>query len=432
MPSSRPNLLFLVHRAPYPPDKGDRIRSFQMLQHLSRWASVHLACLADEPVSAQVISTLSGYCERLAIVPVGGMRRWGRAFLSLVGGGTVTEGAFDVPELRRIVQQWSADVSFDAALGFSSSMAPYLRRLDLRGRPIVVDLIDVDSQKWLDYAAASSGPRAWLYRLEGKRLRRLEKGIAGWASALTLSTEAEADLYRRTCTSGPVHTVTNGVDLTSFRPSTEPEERDTCVFVGALDYRPNVDAAVWFCREIWPRILQARPGARARLVGRRPASEVLRLAGLPGVDLVGEVPDVRPYLASASVAIVPLRIARGVQNKVLEALAMGKATIASAGALEGLDASVYRAARSASSVNEWVETVLSLFADEPLRRRLGIAGRTFVEEHHCWNRCLEPFSRLLNLVPTGPFPAEMSNSDNHRFSVEPGTVLSRHAEVPGG
>src|SRR5207244_1367990 len=118
-----------------------------------------------------VTATLSRYCERLAIVPVGGMRRWGRAFLSLLGGGTATEGAFAVPELRRLVQQWATDVSFDAALGTSSSMAPYLRRLDLRNRPVVVDLVDVDSQKWLDYAAASCGPRACLYQLEGRRLR---------------------------------------------------------------------------------------------------------------------------------------------------------------------------------------------------------------------------------------------------------------------
>jgi sugar transferase (PEP-CTERM/EpsH1 system associated) len=370
-----------------------------VLKLLSEWASVHLACLSDEPVSSEVTTTLSRYCQRLAIVQAGGIGRWTRAIFSLVRGGSVTEGAFNFPELHRVLREWTAEIDFDAALASASSMIPYFYRLDMRGRPVVIDLMDVDSQKWLDYAAGALGPRAWLYRLESKRLRRLERGAAAWAHALTLSTDAEADLYRRVCTSGPVHAVTNGVDLDAFQPRTEEEQRDTCVFVGALDYRPNVDGAVWFCREAWPEILHRRPRARVQLVGRRPVREVRRLAALPGIDVVGQVPDVRPYLARASVAIVPLRIARGVQNKVLEALAMSKATIASPGALEGLDPSVHEAALSASSAAEWVDTVLRLFDDDALRRRLAAAGRRFVEQHHCWERCLEPFLWLLNLVP---------------------------------
>jgi sugar transferase (PEP-CTERM/EpsH1 system associated) len=266
----------------------------------------------------------------------------------------------------------------------------------------VIDLVDVDSQKWFDYAAAHRGPRAWLYRAEGRRLRRLEQFLPAWAQAVTLVSEAEAVVYRRFCAPGAVHAVTNGVDLEYFEPGPEPDE-PVCVFVGALDYHPNIDGVRWFCREVWPEVVRRRSGATFALVGRRPAPAVLRLAGLPGVELVGQVPDVRPYVARAAVTVVPLRIARGVQNKVLESLALGKPTVASPQTLAGLRAEPGVHLLRASSPAEWVEAVLRLFDDRDLRRRLGSAGRRYVEEHHHWDRCLEPFTELLDL-PAGPVP----------------------------
>src|SRR5262249_47011580 len=157
----------------------------------------------------------------------------------------------------------------------------------------------------------------WLYRREGQRLRRLEEALPAWTGAVTLVSEAEADLYRSFCTPGRVETVANGVDLDYFQPQ-ECAAPKGCVFVGALDYRPNVEAARWFCRGVWPQLRRREPGLTLALVGRRPAPAVEALAEVPGVEVVGQVPDVRPYVARAAVAVVPLRIARGVQNKVLE------------------------------------------------------------------------------------------------------------------
>jgi sugar transferase (PEP-CTERM/EpsH1 system associated) len=404
--SSRRSVLFLAHRVPYPPDKGDRIRSFHLLRFLAQRADVHLACLADEPLEPDTLSTLARYCRRVEVVPIGRAARLARGLLSFACGRTVSEGAFHAPALHRLLRRWAQDSPFDAALASASSLIPYLRRPWLRPVPAVVDLVDVDSQKWLDYAAASRPPRAWLFRVEGRRLRELERQAAGWAQALTLAAEAEAELYRRCCGTGPVHAVTNGVDLDYFRPQ-PGEEPDRCVFVGALDYRPNVAGAVWFCREVWPEVLRHRPGARVALVGRRPAVEVRRLEALPGVEVVGQVPDVRPYLARATVAVVPLAIARGVQNKVLESLAMGKATVASPAPLAGLRAEPGRHLLCADSADEWVEAILRLFTDPALRQRLGSAGRRYTEEHHCWERCLEPFADLLGLGERRSRPDEI-------------------------
>jgi sugar transferase (PEP-CTERM/EpsH1 system associated) len=231
-------------------------------------------------------------------------------------------------------------------------------------------------------------------------LRRLEQSLPTWVRAVTLVGEAEAQLYRTFCAPGPVHAITNGVNLDYFRP--QPQEKEQgCVFVGALDYHSNVDGVNWFCREVWPEILHRRPQLRLALVGRRPVPAVRRLAELPGVDLIGQVPDVRPHVASAAVTIVPLRLARGVQNKVLEALAMSKATVTSPQACQGLRTTPGEDLLVASSPGEWVEAILALLDDPDLRRCLGSAGRRYVEENHRWDRCLEPLAPLLGL-PTPP------------------------------
>jgi sugar transferase (PEP-CTERM/EpsH1 system associated) len=393
---SRPTVLCLAHRTPFPPDKGDRIRTYHLLRSLARRARVHLACLADEPAGAEVLAELRRSCERVAVVPVVRWARPARSLLSLARGGTVTEGAFDVPALREVVRAWAAEAPYHAVLASASSLVPYLRLPELAGVPAVVDIMDVDSQKWLDYTVTARGPLAWLYRLEGRRLRRLEEELPSWAHAVTLVGEAEADLYRQFCRPGTVRAVTNGVDLDYFRPG-PPAEGPTCVFVGALDYLPNVDGSNWFCREVWPEVVRRRPQAKLLLVGRRPAPPVRRLAGLPGVELVGQVPDVRPHVQRATVTVVPLRIARGIQNKILESLAMAKPTVASSPTLGGLKAEPGTHLLRADTPAEWAEAILRLFDDRELGRRLGAAGRRYVEENHRWDRCLEPFAELLGL-----------------------------------
>jgi sugar transferase (PEP-CTERM/EpsH1 system associated) len=392
----RPDILMLTHRTPYPPDKGDRIRTFHVLKWLSERAAVHLACLADEPFDDPTISALNRYCARVEAVPLERRSRWARALISLALGGTASEGAFDSPKLRSILSSWAEETRYHGAVASASSMVPYLRPFASRGVPTVVDLVDVDSQKWLDYAGSSRWPRSWIYRIEGGRLRRLECSLSEWTRGVTLVSEAEAELYRRLRPGNVCHAVTNGVDLDLFF-HWPPADEVGCVFVGALDYRPNVEGLRWFCRQVWPGVVRREPGATLSLVGRNPTSEVLRLGDQPGVSVVGTVPDVRPHLARASVAVAPLRMARGVQNKVLEAMAMGKAVVVSPQALEGLRAEPGRHLLVASEPSQWIEAIVKLLGDRWLRGRLGAEGRRFVEEHHRWDRCLEPIGTLLAL-----------------------------------
>jgi polysaccharide biosynthesis protein PslH len=399
---SHPRILFLAHRVPYPPNRGDRIRSFHMLRFLAQRADVSLAYLAEEQSPSETQRALQCLCREVAGLQLGRYRRWLNAACSLAFGRTATEGLFQCSRLRRLLARWSKTTRFDGVVVFCSSMVQYLDVPGLAGVPALVDLVDVDSQKWLDYAEETSGVRRWLFQLEGKRLRRLEQSLPPKAKAIALVSDCEAELYRSFCPADSVHAISNGVDLDYFRPNADLNSASSqdCVFVGALDYRANVDGIHWFCNEIWPEVRRRRPEATFTVVGSRPSPLVLRLAKRPGVRLASNVPDVRPYLAEAAMVAVPLRIARGIQNKVLEALAMSKAVVATPEALEGIAVESGVHACQALTPHQWIESIVHLLEDPSARDRLGRAGRTFVETHYCWDRQLQPLAALLGLRAT--------------------------------
>ncbi|MBN1910419.1 MAG: TIGR03087 family PEP-CTERM/XrtA system glycosyltransferase, partial [Pirellulales bacterium] len=305
MNDGRPQILFLVHRVPHPPNRGDRIRSFHLLRFLAARADVHLAYLSEDPPPAETIAVLDGLCRNVAAVRLGRRRRWLAAARTVGLGRTATEGLFCSGALRRLVTNWASRIQFDAVVVFCSSMVQYLDARELKGVPVVVDLVDVDSQKWLDYAARARGLRRFLFNLEGRRLRRLERALPKRARAVTLVSQSEVDLYRGFCPTDVVHAIPNGVDLDYFQPANtiDGEREETCVFIGALDYRANLDGVSWFCEHVWPQIRRRRPEARFELVGSRPGVVARRLGALPGVELIGPVEDVRPSLRAAQVVV---------------------------------------------------------------------------------------------------------------------------------
>lgn len=388
VPAADP-VLYLTHRVPFPPDKGDRIRNYHLLRQLAARGNVWLACLADEPVPAETLTELNRLCKRLAVVPIGQFGRWANAGCSLLRGRSMSEGLFAASRLRGVIRDWTRQTRFRAAVVSASSLVPYLRRDGLENTPAFVDLVDVDSQKWLDFAAASRPPKRWLYRLEATRVRKLEASLPQWARAVSVVSRAEADVYDSFTGTQAATVATNGVDLDYFAAGGGASGR-ACVFVGAMDYMPNVDGAVWFAREVWAGIRANFPEAVFRIVGRKPTMAVQELARLPGVEVTGSVPDVRPFVAAATVVVAPLRLARGVQNKVLEALAMGKAVVAAPPALAALGTTPGSELLAATTPTEWVEAVGGLLADSERCQVLGAAGRRYVERHHHWEHCLEP------------------------------------------
>lgn len=400
----KPKLLYLVHRIPFPPNRGDRIRSYHLLRFLAQRHDVYLATLADEPVAPATREALEGLCTAVAVAPLN-RRRWWQALTHFARGRTATEGLFYSRALHRAVRNWTATLEFDAALVFCSSMMPYAEVARQRGIPLVVDLVDVDSQKWFDYAAKTKMPIGWAFAWEGRRLRALESSLPAQARAVTLVSDLEARLYQRFCPNSRTHAVINGVDLDYFSPAasiTPAKPGHDVVFLGALDYRANVDGLLWFCREVWPGVRREAPAATFAMVGRNPASALRKLAGVDGVELVGGVPDVRPHLVAAKLTVAPLRIARGIQNKVLESMAVAKPVVVSPEAMEGLQVEPGTHLALAGTPREWVEQITLLLRDAQRRQQLGVQARTYVERHHAWDACLAPFEALLRSDSSSP------------------------------
>ena len=387
-------LLYLTHRVPYPPNRGDRIRNYHLLRHLAKDHQIHLACLADEPPTDETRAELDRLCQQVAIVPVTSKRRWIRGGMSLLTGDTVTEGLFREPKLHQVVERWRSETAFDTALASSSALSPYLRTLHDAGVPCVMDFIDVDSVKWGDYARESTGIKKWLYHREATRLRRVEQDVCSWAHGVTVVSTPEADLLREMAPTANAHAVPNGVDIEFFTPKPTTQSQ-RLVFVGAMDYRPNIAGCIWFADHVWPLIRERYPNAVFEIVGREPTAVIRSLEQRPGIQVAGTVPDVRPFLQNATAAVVPLTIARGVQNKVLEALAAGKAVVASPSPVVGLGVEPDVPLLQADSPAEWLAAVSRVFDDETLRSKLELAGRDFVLTHHRWESCLEPMSQLV-------------------------------------
>lgn len=404
----KPRVLYVTHRVPWPPDRGDRIRTWNILKFLSRRANVDLLCLADERVTDDTVAALQQVTARHAVVPHAGRRRWLQGLTSLLSGGSVTEGLFRSQAAMSILREWSLHTVWDATLVSSSGVSAYTAP-DVVGKTARrwIDLIDVDSQKWADYSAATRGPASLFYGLESRRLRTTERQLARTCERLLVVSEAECRLFQEFCPTDRIMAVGNGVDTSWFCPGPPPAaDALNCVFVGVMNYRPNVDAVSWFSQEVWPSVRQVHPTARFRIVGRSPSAAVRALEKLPGIDVTGAVADVRPWLYQAHCAVVPLRIARGVQNKVLEAMACGRPVICSSPPLQGLHAEPGLHLLRADTPEEWLAALDSVLTDRNRQQELGIAASEWVRQQHCWDSCLEPLCDLLGPVAPDVVPAE--------------------------
>ncbi|HUT57287.1 MAG TPA: TIGR03087 family PEP-CTERM/XrtA system glycosyltransferase [Phycisphaerae bacterium] len=396
-------LLFIAHRVPYPPDKGERVRAFHELKALSRHFRITLAALTHSDPDASTAPELQECCEKVITGSAGGNLGLLRGALSLCAGNSVTEGYFRDRGLLRTLLEESQREPFDLVFAYSSSTLPYALAVPAAAR--VMDLVDVDSAKWAAYAQSVWWPKRWLYRREACGVQALERRAVETCDAVLLVSEAEVAALR--LTSGKVTAIGNGVDTDFFKPDgSVPQQATALVFTGTLDYRPNVEGVCGFVREVWPALKREVPELTFTIVGRDPTPEVLRLAGAPGITVTGTVKDVRPYLASASLAVVPLRIARGIQNKILEAMAMGRAVVASPQAIEGLDVNIGEEVLRAESPDEWVAAVRGLLSDGDRRERVGQAARKRVVSDYSWASRMMPLVSLCTDLAGASEPAQ--------------------------
>jgi len=394
-------LLYLAHRIPYPPNKGDKIRSFHELQALvERGHEVHLLAFADDLNDLNYQVDLSRMCASVEIVPLRRVWAGARALANLIGSRPLSLGYFASRKMRRLVERAVSNHNFDAVFVYSSTMAQYAPR-ELASRT-VVDMVDVDSEKWRAYADRANPLMSRLYSLEWKRLREYEYEIVTRFANTVVTTRREAALLDRLdefTRRARLRAITNGVDLDYFQPSTQPPDTISprLVFIGAMDYFANVEGARYFAEEVFPLIRSRESRAKFSIVGANPTIEVKKLTRRQGVTVTGFVPDVRPYLREATVCVVPLRIARGVQNKVLEAMAAGKAVIASPEAAAGLRVVDGEHLMLGGAPERFASAALEVIRDGSLRESLETRARHFVEAEHDWKPLLQ---KLVELVET--------------------------------
>lgn len=413
-------LLFLAHRLPYPPNKGDKVRSWQFFRHLAARYRVFLGTFIDDPADWKHVEALKPLCAGLHVEAIVPWSKRAGSVMALLGGEALSLRYFRSPPLQRWVHKIAGREHLARAFAYSSPMAQYV--LDLPGVRCFVDFVDMDSAKWGDYALRRRWPAAALYRREARRLLAYEREVAARAEVSIFVTDQEARRMRseaRDCAERVV-TIRNGVDSEYFSPARDfaspfaPDERPV-VFTGAMDYWPNVDAVAWFAGKVLPEIRARDPWVRFYVVGMNPDRTVRALASDGSTIVTGRVDDVRPYLQHARVVVAPMRVARGIQNKVLEAMAMAKPVVVSAGAAAALSVKGDEL-EVASDAHGFASKVLALMERERADA-MGRLARERVLQDYDWRESVKQLDGLMHRVSGAPRSAASAAGGELRYGL---------------
>lgn len=342
--SSKPPLLFLCQRLPYPLNKGEKIRAFHLLRYLAERFQLHVGTLVDDPDDAPHAGVVEAMVESLYVGRIDPRFAKAKAVAALLGGQPISFRVFAHKGLARWVDSVIAEVKPQAAVIYSSNMAPYLIDHPQRPKTVLMDFVDMDSEKFRAYAEDAGLVMRRIYGREARLVARWERDVAAKATWLSFVSAMEAALFKRHVPSAAdkVLAVSNGVDTDFFSPDEAfarpfDVEGPVFVFTGAMDYQPNIEAVTLFAQWVMPKLAERGLRPAFYIVGGRPSADVKALGRLPGVHVTGRVDDVRPYLYHATAAVAPIQIARGIQNKVLEAMAMARPVVATPPALDGIE-----------------------------------------------------------------------------------------------
>jgi sugar transferase (PEP-CTERM/EpsH1 system associated) len=409
------DLLLLVHRIPFPPNKGDKVRSFHLLKYLAQRYHVHLATFIDSEEDWQYVDKVREFCKDSYFSSLNPKQARLRSLSGFFTNKALTLPYYFDSRMQRWVNEKLGMSSLQHAVVFSSAMAQYLAGAKIE-MTRVADLVDVDSDKWAQYAGSKSWPLSWVYRREAKRLLAFEREIARDFDATVLVNEREAGLLQSLAPkfADRISYANNGVDTDYFSPAYKfdnpyAKEDRVIAFTGAMDYWPNVDAVEWFTQSVMPQIREKFSSAKFFIVGSRPDERVRKLAEIPGVVVTGSVPDIRPYLAHAIMSVAPLRIARGTQNKVLEAMAMAKTVIASPEAAQGVSAVEGRELIVAKTAAEFIEQI-SLRLGKNEIDTIGECARARVVQQYSWEANLSRIGDMLEPSRGSAEPSQQKNT----------------------
>jgi polysaccharide biosynthesis protein PslH len=386
-------VLYVCHRFPFPPKRGGKIRPFNMIRHLARSHEVVVCSLARSAEEAEEGQGIAPYCAEFHMGVVDDRVQMARMIATLPTPLTASAQYFHSPQLARTIRQLLAERRFDLIFVHCSSVAHYVQHVT--DTPKILDFGDMDSQKWLEYRSYKPWPLSWGYWWEGQRLLAEEKRLARRFDFCTATTRAEWETLRSYGVPTPSDWFPNGVDASSFAPTSEPYDPDTICFIGRMDYYPNQQGMFEFCSDVLPLLRERRPNIKLQIVGADPSPAVRKLGELPGVTVTGSVPKVQPYVLRSALTVAPLQIARGTQNKMLESMAMGVPVVASRIAAGGVDAVAGEHLLVASTPREYCDAILRILDSPAERQRLSAAGRLRVVSHHAWPSSMHRLDRII-------------------------------------
>ena len=407
-------ILYLCHRIPYPPHKGEKIRSFHQVRHLAQRHELHLYCLADDKADLAHKSALSAFCRTVEVEYLNPFSSRLKALGGLLSSEPMTMRYFHSRALLRKVREAVKRTTFDVAVAYSSGMIPYL--LDGRA-PLAIDFVDLDSQKWLQFAASSRPPMKWIYAAEGRRLFAYEKMSSERADVSIVVTPEEGRVLELEGAPRRLEAIAPGVDIDFYRldslPAPELEARKVprLIFVGFMAYKPNYEAVLRIAKRILPRVAAEIPEIQFLAVGAGPPKEVLDLHDGRSIIVTGSVEDTRPYLKSADVAVVPLDLGRGIQTKVLEAMAMARPVVLSEQAAIGINAKFGRDYILAGDDDTFAGAIIDFLRNPEKAQAFGQAGRAYVKEHFNWPDKLNRYEKILEEISTTPHASISKNHD---------------------
>ncbi len=393
-------LLFLVHRIPYPPNKGDKIRSYNLLKFLSQYYDIYLGAFIDDPDDQQYKNNVEAFCKDSYL----------ESFTPLMAkikslSGLIHKEALSIPYYASSKMQEWVDTTIEKntikhCLAFSSPMAQFLQNTPHKTLNIM-DFVDIDSDKWQQYCKTHKGIMNWVYSREAHYLFKYETQVAKDFSASVFVSQQEAQMFKKMLPelAEKIHGVSNGVDTDYFKAdfisdSPYQSQKKVLAFTGAMDYWANCDAVIWFAQEIFPALYKKQPDFEFYIVGSKPTEQVTALQSIPGVFVTGRVEDIRPYIKHAFLCIAPLRIARGIQNKVLEAMAMGKAVVATQNAIEGIELPDTLKEQVCHSTDDQIEMIIRLM-DNDYRQDIEVHSSQWITEHYSWSNTLKPLITLI-------------------------------------
>jgi len=364
------NVIFLTHRLPYAPNRGDRNRAYHLMKEMSSFAKVSLFSLVtDDEEAAHKINVPFAHDVTIARVPR--IRNFVRGAASLLGSRPLTHSLLNAPGIPAMLDQIVSERKPDVVVAFCSGMTQFALQSPLAGLPLVIDMVDVDSAKWQLLATKTRGPLRWVYRREARTLQVFEAHASQSASATLVVNERERETLARMAPTANVRVLQNGIDVDAFRPTTPPGVDPIVIFCGVMNYYPNEEGVLWFSSQVWPRIRAARPDARFLVVGSSPTRAIRQLERTdPSIHVEGSVPSVQPYLHKSAVSVAPLRLARGVQTKVIEALAAGLPVVITPVVSDGLPGEALPGCvKSAEDPADFARAVLGLLDLSPESRR---------------------------------------------------------------